>query len=173
MWLVVTTFSAIARIRRRGWLGYAEELAGHSDISGPVGIGEEAVMTDAVEPVGQYVDQEAADELVGVERHELVAGVALGPVILPFESHALAVEGNEPAVGNSDPVSVAGQVGEDSLGSAKRPLGIDHPFDFSQCGNVGFEARWLGQGDLVAEELQAPELVSGGQPLQEQTAEQA
>jgi hypothetical protein len=30
-------------------------------------------MTDAVEPVGQYVDQEAADELVGVEcwRHSL------------------------------------------------------------------------------------------------------
>src|SRR5271155_5768358 len=47
-------------------------------------------MTDAVEPVGQDVDQEAADELVGVECHELVAGVALGPVILPFESHALA-----------------------------------------------------------------------------------
>jgi hypothetical protein len=28
------------------------------------------------------VDQEAADELVGVERHKLVAGVRLGPVIL-------------------------------------------------------------------------------------------
>jgi hypothetical protein len=32
-----------------------------------------------------------ADELVGVERHELIAGVVLGPVILPFEGHALAV----------------------------------------------------------------------------------
>src|SRR3974390_2874442 len=40
--IVVTTFSAIARIRRRGWLGYAEELAGHCDIGGPVGIGGEA-----------------------------------------------------------------------------------------------------------------------------------
>src|SRR6202040_2242925 len=139
LFVVVTTFSAIARIGRRGWLGYAEELAGHCDIGGPVGIGEEAVMTDAVEPVGQYVDQEAADELVGVERHELVAGVALGPVILPFESHALAVEGDEPAVGNSDPVGVAGQVGEHSVGSAKRALGIDHPFGLSQCGEVGLE----------------------------------
>ena len=46
-----------------------------------------------MESVGQDVDQEAADELVGVERHELVAGVAFGPVILPFERHALAVEG--------------------------------------------------------------------------------
>jgi hypothetical protein len=63
-----------------------------SDIGGPVGVGEEAVVTDAVEPVGQDMDQEAADELVGVERHPLVAGVALGPVILPFERHALAVD---------------------------------------------------------------------------------
>src|SRR5437870_7475145 len=79
----VTTIGAAALAARRGWLGYAEELAGHCDIGGAVGIGEEAVMTDAVEPVGQYVDQEAADELVGAERHQLVAGVALGPVVLP------------------------------------------------------------------------------------------
>ena len=130
-------------------------------------------MTDAVEPVGQDVDQEAADELVGVERHELVAGVALGPVILPFESHALAVEGDEPAVGNGDPVGVAGQVGEHSVGSAKRALGIDHPFGLSQCGEVGLEGGRLGQGGVVGEELQAPGLVRGGQPLQEQAAEQA
>jgi len=39
-------------------------------------------VADAVEPVGQDVDQKTADELVGVERQKLVAGVALGPVIL-------------------------------------------------------------------------------------------
>ena len=50
------------------------------------------------------MDQEAADEFVGIERHQLVASGALAPVILPFESHALAVEGDEPAVGDSNPV---------------------------------------------------------------------
>ena len=49
-------------------------------------------MADAVEAVGQDVDQEAADELVGGERHKLVASVALGPVILPFEGDAPAGE---------------------------------------------------------------------------------
>ena len=97
---------------RRGWVGYAEKLAGQCDVAGPIGIGEEAVVSNAVETVGQHVDQKAADELVDVERHQLIAGVGLGPVILPFERHARAVEGDEPAVGNSDPVSVAGQVGE-------------------------------------------------------------
>ena len=59
-------------------------------------------MSDAVETIGQVVDEEAADELVGVERYELVASVGLGPVILPFESHAFVIESDEPAAGNRD-----------------------------------------------------------------------
>ena len=105
----MTIFGAVALAARRGWVGYAEKPVGQCDIAGPIGIGEEAVVTDAMEPVGQHMDQEAADELVGVERHKLVAGVGLGPVILPFESHTGAVEGDEPAVGNSSAVCVAGR----------------------------------------------------------------
>src|SRR5215470_12901912 len=126
--IFVTIFGIVALAARRSWVGYVEKPAGQCDIAGPIGIGEEAVVTDAVKSVGQDVDQEAADELVGVERHQLVVGVAFGPVILPFEGHALAVEGDEPAIGNSTPVRVAGKVGEDSIRSAKRSLGIDHPF---------------------------------------------
>jgi len=139
----VTIFGAVALAARRSWVGYAEKPAGQCDIVGPIGIGEEAVVTDAMEPVGQHVDQEAADELVGVQCHKLVAGVGLCPVVLPFERHARAVEGDEPAIGNSDPVSVAGQVSEHRVGSAKRPLGIDHPFELPQCSEVGFEGCWL------------------------------
>jgi hypothetical protein len=95
------------------------------------------------------------------------------PVILPFESHALAIEGDEPAVGDSDPMRVAGQVGEHSAGSAKRPLGIDHPFMLAPCGEVSFEGGRLGQGGLVGEELQAPGLVGSGQPFQKQAREEA
>src|SRR5215831_4805128 len=121
-------------------------------------------MTDTVETVWQYVDQEAADELIGAERHKLVASVALGSVILPFEGHALVVEGDEAAVGNSNAVRVARQVGEHSVGSAKRPLGIDYPLDLAQCGNAGSECWRLRQGGLIGEELQAPGLVGGGEP---------
>jgi hypothetical protein len=130
-------------------------------------------VTDTVKPVGEDVDQEAADELVGIERHPLVASIALGPVILPFERHALAVEGDKAAVGNGNPVRVARQVGENSVGPAERPLGVDHPFALSLCGEVGFKRGRLGQAGLAGEEPQAPGLVSGGQPFQEQTPEQA
>jgi hypothetical protein len=53
----LTTLGAIALTARRG-CGHAEELTGQCDIAGPVGIGGEAVVTDAVEPVGQNVDQD-------------------------------------------------------------------------------------------------------------------
>src|SRR5262249_51946822 len=120
--------------------------------------------------VGQDMHQEAADELVGVERHKLTASVALGPV--PLKSDALAGEGDEPAVGNSSAVCVAGKIGEDGVGSAKRPLGIDDPFDLAQCGEEGLEGCRLGEGGLVGEELQSPGLVGGVQPFEEQATEE-
>ena len=58
----MTTVSAAARSVRGSWTGCTEELTGQCDIGGPAGIGEEAVVADAVEPVGQDVDQEVADE---------------------------------------------------------------------------------------------------------------
>src|SRR5437763_16652966 len=60
----VTTFSAIARIRRRGWLGDAEEPAGHCDIGGPVGSGKEGVMTEAGDAVGEDGGQDECDDSV-------------------------------------------------------------------------------------------------------------
>jgi hypothetical protein len=55
-------------------------------------------VTDAVEALGQDVRQEAADELVGRQRHGLVAAKSLDPVILPFEG-----EGQFRRNGPSDP----------------------------------------------------------------------
>jgi hypothetical protein len=37
----------------------------------PVAVGEQAIVADAVEALGQDVHQEAADELVGGQRHGL------------------------------------------------------------------------------------------------------
>jgi hypothetical protein len=70
-------------------------------------------------------------------------------------------------------VRVARKVGEDSVGSAKRPLGIDHPFALSQGGEACLEGCRLGEGGLVGEEAQPPGLVRGGQSFEEQAAEEA
>ena len=59
-----------------------EQLARPRDVVGAGGAGEETVVADAVKAVGQDVDEEAADELVGGELHDLVAGAAVGPIVL-------------------------------------------------------------------------------------------
>src|SRR5260370_26162099 len=42
--------------------------------------GEEAVVTDAMEPLGQDVEQEAPDELVGSERHRAIPRLLVAAV---------------------------------------------------------------------------------------------
>src|SRR5713226_5123080 len=61
------------------------------------GGGQQSVVTDAVEPVGQNVEQEAPDELVGRERHRAKARLAVAAVVLVAEAHAVLVEGEQAA----------------------------------------------------------------------------
>ena len=49
-------------------------------------------MADAVEAVRQDVEEKAANELDGVERHGPEPVAAFDSVVLPFESHARLVE---------------------------------------------------------------------------------
>ena len=105
----------VAVLDRRRRLGSAwehwhgEQLAGSRDVVGAGAVGEQAVVADAVEAVRQHMDQEAADELVGCERHHLVALAAFGAVVLPPEGDAVARRGDQAAVGDGDAVGVAGR----------------------------------------------------------------
>ena len=81
-----------------------------ADLAG--GCGKQAVMTDAVKAARQHVQQEAADELVGGQRHDARLPPAVAPVVLVAEGDAGFVEGEQPAVGDGDAVGVARQVGK-------------------------------------------------------------
>ena len=89
-----------------------EQIAGSRDVVGAGAIGEQAVATDAVEAGWQHVDEEAANELGGFERHHLVSVGAIDPVVLPSEADAVVVECDQPAVGDGDAVGVAREIGE-------------------------------------------------------------
>ena len=88
----------------RGWR-HAEQAAAQGQLLGAVAAGEEAEVSDAVEVGRQDVQQEAADELLGGERHRL-ALVAMA-VIGPVEADAAVVEGEEAVVGDGDPLGLA------------------------------------------------------------------
>ena len=74
-----------AAAARAGWLGLGlvgrflgrgrrdiEEAAGAFEMILAPGAGEQAIVADAVEPARQGVEEKAADELVGGERHDLL-----------------------------------------------------------------------------------------------------
>ena len=85
-------------------------------------------VADAVEALGQDVEEETADELVRRETHELLAGATIGAVVLPAEGDGLGVGGDEPAVRDGDAVGIAAEIGEDRFRPAEGSLGVDHPF---------------------------------------------
>ena len=85
-----------------------EQLAGACDVVGAGGLGEQAVVADTVEALGQNVDEEAADELVCCERHHLVTIGAFDPIVLVVEADTVFVERDQSAVGDGDAMGVAG-----------------------------------------------------------------
>ena len=94
-------------------------------------------MPDPLEAVGEHVEEEAADELVGAERHALLASAVA--VILPGEGDGCVVEADEAAVGDGDPVRVAGEIGEHLGGPGERALGVDDPFGAARRREVARE----------------------------------
>ncbi len=91
----------------------------------PVGIGYPAVMADAVEASGQYMNQEPANELIGIQCHDLVSGTSLLAIVLPLEGDTVLIQGEQSAVGDSDPVGIAREVGQYRLRPGKGFFGVD------------------------------------------------
>src|SRR5882672_7089794 len=92
-----------------------QALAYHGDGLGTVAAGEQAIVANAVEALGQDVDEEAADELAEVERHRGVPARSLDPVVLDLEGDTPLVERDQATVRDGDTVCVARQIGEHGL----------------------------------------------------------
>src|SRR5271157_665256 len=62
---------------------HRQELAAQGNFVGAVAVGEQPIMTNAVESVRQHVEQKTTDELAGRKPHDLVFAVAVRAVVLP------------------------------------------------------------------------------------------
>jgi len=58
-----------------------EKFAAKGELGGAMAVGHEAEVADAVEAVGQRVKKKAANELVGLELHDLCRAVVA--IVLP------------------------------------------------------------------------------------------
>ena len=129
--------------------------------------GKQTAVADAVEAVRQYVDEEAADELGAGERHDLGPLAALGAVVLPLEGDCLAIERDQPAVGDGDAMGIARQVGEHGFGSAEWTLAVDDPLAALQRSEIICECLRVGERGMIAKELEAAGLVHRDQHREE------
>ncbi len=80
-------------------------------------IGEESEVSNAMEAVGQGVEQEAPDELVRLQTHGLYGTVVA--IVLPGEPDMFVVAGLDAAVGDGDAMGVAAEIGENPAGPPK------------------------------------------------------
>ena len=95
-------------------------------------------MADANQAAGQDVQQEAAQELICGNGHDLLLA-AVG-IISPAEGDAIVLEGHEAMAGNGDAMRVARQVVENMFGAAEGWLGVDHPVLLAELPEV--VAKW-------------------------------
>lgn len=76
----------------------AEQTAYLRDVGLAAGTGQDTIVADAVETVGENVDQEATDELAGFEAHDLLSITCFDPVILPAEGYRFSISADQTAV---------------------------------------------------------------------------
>ena len=110
-------------------------------------------MPDTVDAARQDVDQEAADELVRRQRHDLLAFGPVATVVLAPERHAGILEGDEPPVRNGD-AGVARERRQHRLQPGKVRLGLDHPALLPDRRQMPQEGLACGEACQGAEEGQ-------------------
>ena len=118
------------RFTRLG-VGLCEQGSAQRELSSAPAIAEQSVVTQPGEAAREHVQEEASDELAGVEAHHL-ALVAVG-VVTPSEAHLLGVEVDEAMVGDGGLVGVAPEVGEDVGGAGERRFSILPIISNSRC----------------------------------------
>jgi hypothetical protein len=149
-----------------------EELPCSREVVLALAFGEETVVTNAMETGREDVDEKAANEVVGSERHHLDACGSIDAVVLPLEGDAV-VDGDEAAVGDGDAMGITRHVAQHLLGVPERLLGVDGPIGVAQGRQIGGKRIGIGEACVITKELQAPGPVRGEELFQTQSAEQS
>jgi len=107
-------------------------------------------MANTDKAVGEYVEEESPDKLLGRQTHNPVGSRVL--VIPGTEGNGLAIKGEEPLVGDGHPVGVMAQVSEDMPRPTERRFGVDDPFGSSKFSDPPVEDCWVSPaGDVAGE----------------------
>ena len=96
--------------------------------------GQQAVVPDAMESVGQDVHQDASNELRRGQAYNLLAIAVLDAVVLPAEHHRVGVCANKAMVGDRHSMGVAAEISEHGFRPVEGRFAMHHPFGFAERG---------------------------------------
>jgi hypothetical protein len=100
-------------------------------------------VTDADQALGQNVDQEAAQELIGGDRHDFL--LAAVRIVFPAKRDLIILERHQSMVGDSDAVRIASEIVQNMLGTAEGWLGIDDPVLVEELSEKLAKAMWISK----------------------------
>ena len=93
-------------------------------------------------------------------------------VVFPAEAHLSVLVGDQPLIGEGDPVGIAAEVLDGLLWAAEGRFGIGHPFGVAQGSQAGLEGGGFLQPFQIAEELEVALLERLLERFEEQAPEQ-
>ena len=154
------------------WLGlcHPKKLAAAGELPRTMAIAEQAVIANAMKPLGQDMQEEAADELIGGEGHVFLSIVVA--IVFPSEADPAVVDVTQAIVGNGDAMGISPDVFEDLLRSCEGRLGKDDPLGSSQRSKILPERATISQGLQGGKEPQRPDVEGLLQVFQEQTTKE-
>lgn len=90
-----------------------------------MGPGVEAEMANADEAFGKDVEEESAEEFLGVKGEGPFSGE--GVAVADGEGDGVGIEGDEAMIGDADAMGVVAEVSKELGGASERAFGIDDP----------------------------------------------
>lgn len=127
---------------------------------------QQAVVADTHEAPGQDMQEEAAQELDGIEGHDTLDSAV--PIIAPAEADFFTIEGGDAVVRYSHAVGVTAEISEDPIRTAEGWLGIDVPVLLAQLCDQLLEPRGITEipgGPAAIELILAVEMAKSGKEL--------
>jgi hypothetical protein len=116
-------------------------MATESQFLPPVAIGQEAVVANALEALGQDMEQESTDELFGIQVHGF--DLTAMAIVFPVELNPAIIDADQAMVGNGYAMGVAADIIEHLLWSGERRLGVDYPFAIIGVGEMFSESAGI------------------------------
>ncbi len=115
---------------------------------------QEAAVANTMKAIRQDMEEKATNELVDFEAQDLALTTTPFAVRLPAEGHVGLIEGQQAAVRDRDPMSVAREISQDLFGSRKCLFGKHEPFACTQRQQRGRKCLSITERGELTKELQ-------------------